>query len=472
MTELIRKYRRALIAIVVLVVIALPLTILQLGKQQERRSGAAGPTVTVTLSPASQSYPVNASIPVTININSGASGITAFDTTVTYDAAVLQLSNFTPSSSYNLQLVNGPPNNTIGSIRIAFGSNSQTAPSGNVVLGTLNFTAKAAGVGKVSFGNLQIADPSSVALTPSFTTPAGTYTITAATSACATNNNAGGCGGGQICCKDGTCAVPGACADKTCPQGFSALCNTCCATGTTCTSGQNGYQCIKTGDCVMGSTCFAPSSCINNVCVAPTTPPPPPQPTATTAPSPTTTPAPTGPTPTGGQNGNAKSLSFKLSLPGIGASASGNLNLNNSPRRPNRDINIKVINAQGVETAFNGNIPFNRSTGKFEGTAGIGSALANGPYTIKVRMDNTLWKAVPGIIQLTNGTITLPEITLVTGDVSQDNQMNVDDYNALTSCFGKTSCTNRVKTDLNDDDIIDDLDLSIMIAAFLKRNGD
>ena len=156
----------------------------------------------------------------------------------------------------------------------------------------------------------------------------------------------------------------------------------------------------------------------------------------------------------------------------MGKSTNPNIVLNNAPKRPNRDINIKAVNAQGVETTFNGNIPYNTTTGKFEGTAGIGSALADGPYTIKVRMDNTLWKAVPGIIQLTNGTITLPEVTLVTGDVSQDNQMNIDDYNALMSCFGKTSCTNRVKTDLNDDDVIDDLDLSLMIAAFLKRNGD
>lgn len=87
---------------------------------------------------------------------------------------------------------------------------------------------------------------------------------------CKTNNLAGGCGGGLICCQNGTCAAPGSCADSTCPQGFSTLCNQCCATGTTCTAGVGGqYQCIDPTKCALGYNCFSSKgqSCVNNVCV-------------------------------------------------------------------------------------------------------------------------------------------------------------------------------------------------------------
>ena len=154
----------------------------------------------------------------------------------------------------------------------------------------------------------------------------------------------------------------------------------------------------------------------------------------------------------------------------MGKGTDPKVSLNNAPKRPNRSTDIKIVNAQGTATTATGSLTYNTTSGKFEGS--INTSVADGPYTIKVRMDNALWKAVPGIIQLASGTATIPEVTLVTGDVSQDNQMNIDDYNALISCFGKSSCTNHDKTDLNDDGVIDELDLNLMIAAFLKRNGD
>lgn len=477
MKELFRQYRRGIIAIILLLVIALPLTIFQLGKQQEKRSGAAGPTVNITLSPSAGSQAVGSTFTVTMSINSAGSAIRALDATVTFDAAFIQLTSFAPSSSFDQVLVNGPPNNSVGSVRFAIGNSSSTPPnSTNVLVGTFTFTAKAAGTAKVSFGNLQIVDPNSTLLTPSFTTPAGTYTITAGlptigqpcdpTKGCQNNTINGGTQ--TVLCKPDinntyTCQPdtgPGACPGQHQCGGAGAcypLCAKCTGVGAA-----DPLTCPTATPAQPTLTPIPPTA-------VPTTPP---APTATPRPTTTTTPVPTGPTPTGGQNGGAKSLSLKISLPGIGKGTNPNVNLNNAPKRPTRDINIKVINAQGTETAINGTIPYNTTTGKFEGTASLGSALADGPYTVKVRMDNSLWKAVPGIIQLANGAITLPEIILVTGDVSQDNQMNIDDYNALTGCFGKTSCTNFAKIDLNDDGTIDDLDLSIMIAAFLKRNGD
>ena len=196
-------------------------------------------------------------------------------------------------------------------------------------------------------------------------------------------------------------------------------------------------------------------------------------PTPTT---PTATPVVTAtltPTPTGIPSGTT-SLSLSITLTGIGVSQNPALGINNNPKRPQRNVGVTIVNSGNQQVgSFNSTIDYDAATGKYKGNVNLGSNFVSGSYLVKVRFDNTLWKTIPGIQNITSGqTYKAPEATLVSGDIIQDNEINLLDYNALLSCFGTQACATKVQADLNDDDKVEELDLNILYAGFAKRVGD
>ncbi len=160
----------------------------------------------------------------------------------------------------------------------------------------------------------------------------------------------------------------------------------------------------------------------------------------TSTPSVTTTPAGT-------------TLKLNLQLTGIGVASNSALGLNSSPKRPTRSIQATVINAQNQQVASSsGTANFNTTTGYYNATLTLGNNFQTGAYLVKVRMDNTLWKTIPGIQNITSGSeYQAPLAQLVSGDVNQDNEINLIDYTRVIGCIqGKETCTNSTLSYIGD----------------------
>ena len=135
------------------------------------------------------------------------------------------------------------------------------------------------------------------------------------------------------------------------------------------------------------------------------------------------------------------SVDLALSLTGIGTGSAG---INNNPKRPQRQVEVLVINSQGQQvSSISGAVNFDASSGVYNGTVDLNNNIPTGNYIIKVRMDNTLWKQIPGIQTITAGETTETPVTkLTTGDINQDNVIDLLDYNLMISCLAdKSTCT-------------------------------
>lgn len=202
--------------------------------------------------------------------------------------------------------------------------------------------------------------------------------------------------------------------------------------------------------------------------------------TLTTTATPTTTPTPTvpltpTPTPTLGAGDTGIKVFFKL--PGIGADTAHGQN--NTPQHSTRPIEVKVINAQNQElwTLVGGASYIGDSL--YAGSINLGT-LPVGQYTIKIRTYNTLWKRIPGIVNLNKDIYNhTNSVDLVSGDFNQDNSLDILDFNKLISCSRglatiiDCSVADKSLVDLNDDGVINDsLDVAIILANFAHRTGD
>lgn len=103
-------------------------------------------------------------------------------------------------------------------------------------------------------------------------------------------------------------------------------------------------------------------------------------------------------------------------------------------------------------------------------------------YNILIKSSKYLRKlAATQTISSTGGTIIIPSgITLAdgVGDIIQDNVLNIDDYEAIRSCFGgkksTSSCQYKEAADLNDDDKVNELDYNFFLKSLslTAREGD
>lgn len=103
------------------------------------------------------------------------------------------------------------------------------------------------------------------------------------------------------------------------------------------------------------------------------------------------------------------------------------------------------------------------------------TSVPDGFYTAKIQLPNTLWRAIPQVIHVVAHNTALTEINLISGEINNDNEINVSDFTLITDCVGKkTSCSsgNATKADLNDDGKVDILDINILLTSLAKRSGD
>jgi len=184
-------------------------------------------------------------------------------------------------------------------------------------------------------------------------------------------------------------------------------------------------------------------------------------PTRTPTPTPTTslTPTPTLPsTPT--------FISVSMTLPGIGTK--GNASPNNMQRRVFVQLFDAANKTVGVSVAAQ--VSFDPSSGIFKGTANFGTVVPTGNYSAKLKTDQYLVKKTPAGVVTAGTSNTLVPVTLISGDINGDNKLDILDYNILVSCFGSKinsdACGGKkVDADLNDDGVIDGVDYNLFIGG-------
>lgn len=114
-----------------------------------------------------------------------------------------------------------------------------------------------------------------------------------------------------------------------------------------------------------------------------------------------------------------------------------------NPLHKQRLIDISVYDIQNtLVTQQTGTIQYNSANSNFSGQVDMGN-LASGSYLIRVHLDGNLTKQFTGIQTITTGknNIIVPQLSLVTGDINNDNQLDISDYNILVSCFGSKLTT-------------------------------
>jgi hypothetical protein len=204
-------------------------------------------------------------------------------------------------------------------------------------------------------------------------------------------------------------------------------------------------------------------------------------PTATGVLSPTATTPPT-PFPTATVAPGSASIAVNLFLHGVGKGGdavnpggTGNM----SPLRPQRTVTVDVYDVQNqLVLTKQGTVTFNATLGNFTGNIDLGSQFNTGLYTVKVKTDQYLRGLVGGIQTITQGQSTnLASLTLVAGDVNNDNAINIVDYNIIVGCYSDllppVSCNdvNNVRADINDDGKVNQFDYNLFIRELTNLGG-
>lgn len=226
------------------------------------------------------------------------------------------------------------------------------------------------------------------------------------------------------------------------------------------------------------------------------TPSPSPTPTPTSTPTPTPTSTPT-PSPTAVPTSTPTSTNtptptpsdtvlvfYDLKLHGLGSGGDnpnptswGTLN----PLRPTRDLTVEMYNTTGslVET-INGEITYTGpTTGMFNGNVIVPNTVASGSYTIKIRTPYYLTKLIPGFLNLVPGTShNITPVALIAGDVNNDNQLRVSDYDLIMDCYAdllparNCDAQKKIAADISDDGKVNQDDYNLFLRELSVQSGD
>lgn len=189
-----------------------------------------------------------------------------------------------------------------------------------------------------------------------------------------------------------------------------------------------------------------------------------PLPTATPIP-PTSTPMPTT-TPVPG----ATLLAFTLTFQGIGTGG------NALPNPPQKTVTVQLYNAQDQQVGPDKVGQVNFASGNYTGTIDVG-IIPSGNYTVKVKGNKYLRRRVPGILAITTGTNTVSPVSLIVGDVNNDNKIDALDFGIQRNCFGSmanspTCGSFKTVADLDDNGIIDEVDINLFVRSISTQVGD
>lgn len=140
------------------------------------------------------------------------------------------------------------------------------------------------------------------------------------------------------------------------------------------------------------------------------------------------------------------------------------------------DIDNKLVGAG------TGKVNYNEQTGKYVGIITITpNNFTTGKYTLKVKTEGHLRRLMSGVQTIAAGqhNTTLPAVTLVTGDIDNNNAINILDYNKLLDCYSDlsvaTNCADKTKktaSDINDDGPVNQIDYNLFLREIATQPGE
>lgn len=185
-----------------------------------------------------------------------------------------------------------------------------------------------------------------------------------------------------------------------------------------------------------------------------------------------------------GENGTILSLS--VFLHGIGsagdnANPTGNSLSNKNPQRPTRTANVTIFDLDNnIIASASGQINYASSSGNYTGRVMTPKKLPAGLYNVRVLTNQHLIRLVPGTQTIKTEEINLlPAVSMVTGDIINDNKLNILDYNQILDCYSDNlpapSCSESNKkqqSDINDDGPVNGTDYNLFIRELSVQSGD
>jgi hypothetical protein len=183
-------------------------------------------------------------------------------------------------------------------------------------------------------------------------------------------------------------------------------------------------------------------------------------------------------------NAAESSTAFSLTvlLHGIGnggdtlnPSGKGNL----SPQRKSREFTLEVFDSDNnLLLTKKAILNFDPAAGAFKGNVDWGMTLAAGSYQVKIKTPQYLRRQFPGFQKITSGQPGIfPQVSLVVGDVNNDNIINISDYTILMGCYSdfapakECTSTNKQLADFTDDGQVNAIDYNLFIREMSSRQG-
>lgn len=200
-----------------------------------------------------------------------------------------------------------------------------------------------------------------------------------------------------------------------------------------------------------------------------------PSPSATESPEPSETQNPTDGTPT--PQGRTITFSLTALLHGLGASGDS-VNPagkgNPSPTTTSKPFTVEVYSNDELVAESQGTVSYNKTKGNFTGNF-TAHNIPPGTLQIIIKIPKYLSTEVTGQ-GVGKNTITLPVLTFVTGDVNNDDALDILDYNILTDCFDRAAhaktCEKGMQqmSDLDENRTVDEPDINLFLRELKGRN--
>lgn len=155
---------------------------------------------------------------------------------------------------------------------------------------------------------------------------------------------------------------------------------------------------------------------------------------------------------------------------------------NKTPVHKSIDADLQLFNTanQLIGTGV-GTITYDAATGNYKGKIGIyPPTFPTGNYYLKIKTKYHLRKLAEGIQTITGGKTTnvIPAVTVVAGDVNNDNKLDILDYNSLLDCYSDlaaaAACSDdkKVASDLNDDGSVNQVDYNLFLREISTQPGE
>ncbi len=452
---------------ILLFLIALPVSLLLIKKQQDTRSRASTTDdIIFSFSPNDATTLKNKDISVNIMLNTQNKPVNTIEFKLTYDKDLLELKSTTNSTAFDSIFGDEKINNTTGIFYYAGTGNAHHDVTGtNIKITTLLFHTKTptAQNTEAELGFTDLKAGAAGTINP--ITHATAFTPAKITVA---QDNACDADTGRpltcACAEDGQCES-GGCDNNICVP--STPVETCESlplrpAGCVCTEGEQcaSNVCGEDSKCAAGD---APTA-------TPTT-------TPTATPTPTTAVIPTAtifPTPT--LIPGEKRFKVNISLPGIGTGE------NTTPIHPQRKAKIQVYNQNDeLVKDLNSSLLIDTADSRYKAIVGLGTTFPNGPYLAKVKLSNSLSKQSSSILPISDSstadttTVVFNE-SLILGDINHDNELSILDYSLFLECTKNAICDasdeGQKFADLNDDGKVDAKDLNLLYIGFASRTGE